>query len=1129
VKKFLLVLAAGLLLATPVLGDWVEEDGHKMHFPQLPNVTGWDVNATNPVVLADDWMCSETGWVKDIHFWGSWMHGIEGQIISFNLSIHADIPANPPMIPYSRPGATLWEKEVYEYVIAMPAWQPGMQGWYDPMSGLFLMNDHLPFFQYNVFLPEEDWFWQEQGTIYWLNISATVASPGMTQWGVKSTNNHWNDDAVWGEWYVLNWIDLWEPPDFMQSLDLAFVITGGAPEEPDTCEYYKPRYLDYSPQGMPDFDQKQNGWFDANGWTHCGPAAVANCLWWFDSKFEPNPVDPRPFGSAGGVNDNYPLVFDMTGLGLDDHDTSNVQPLINNLAALMGTNTTFRGTPIVNLQMGTRNYLALTGLAGNYKDTLVPFPLYDYIKGQVLDCQDVILLLGFYEVVPTTMQYSYLGGHYVTTAGICTTKAQICISDPFYDMLEGEPPAGSAHGSTVHNDADNISGPHSQIQHDPYLVTVTNPGMPWMRPVTFVNNYPISAADIANFWGANNAVDVSPYQGGQIVTVIDMAYVICPREPVNVDSCEYYKAPYEDYSPYGMPDFDQKQNGWISPVGNWSHCGPVALANCFWWFDSKFEPNPLDPRPFYPNPSHVLNDGYNLVYSFSAAGGWDDHDTNNVIPFVDSLALYCKTNTAGSGTAVFDLAQGARDWTDSVGLGGKYLIKTYPIDNMAANFEFLRHEVLRSQDVILLLGFWLEVTPGMCERVGGHYVTVAGTCINPLDSAFCISDPFLDMHEGEPPAGSAHASGIHNDAGLISGPHGTMYHDKYFVKPATCTPITGIPFAIELANYPAGMIAPVFAGQNPYDPAMPTIPPGPGIMHTVIEFAVVICPDRDGDGWSDDQDNCPNTYNPEQANSDGDSHGDACDNCPTVTNEDQANGDGDSHGDACDNCPTVTNESQLNSDSDSHGDACDNCPTVTNENQQNSDSDSHGDACDNCPTVTNENQQNSDSDSFGDACDNCPTVTNESQINSDTDSHGDDCDNCPNHDNEDQSDVDGDGVGDVCDNCPNDYNPGQEDSDGDGIGDVCDPGDCDCVPGDANNDTVFNLLDILYVIDYVYGTPPGPAPTPYAICSGDPSCDCVVNLIDILYLIAYKYNTPPGAAPCSCNNWLTACGAPLRK
>ncbi len=60
--------------------DLLPEDGHKMHFPQLPDEDGWDVNATQPQVLADDWTCSQTGWVKDIHFWGSWQGGDAGLI-----------------------------------------------------------------------------------------------------------------------------------------------------------------------------------------------------------------------------------------------------------------------------------------------------------------------------------------------------------------------------------------------------------------------------------------------------------------------------------------------------------------------------------------------------------------------------------------------------------------------------------------------------------------------------------------------------------------------------------------------------------------------------------------------------------------------------------------------------------------------------------------------------------------------------------------------------------------------------------------------------------------------------------------------------------------------------------------
>jgi hypothetical protein len=143
----------------------------------------------------------------------------------------------------------------------------------------------------------------------------------------------------------------------------------------------------------------------------------------------------------------------------------------------------------------------------------------------VLQSQDVILYLSFYEDMGSF--WSYIGSHWVTTAGACTDGVlrQICIFDPFLDALEGEPPAGSAHGGTVHNDADNISGPHGQIQHDPYLCTpIVPPG--GTVPVEEVN-YPAPAL-MGHFQGMNASIDPAPYGGGLLHTVIDLAYVICP-------------------------------------------------------------------------------------------------------------------------------------------------------------------------------------------------------------------------------------------------------------------------------------------------------------------------------------------------------------------------------------------------------------------------------------------------------------------------------------------------------------------------------------------------------------------------------------------------------------------------
>ncbi|MBU8932996.1 MAG: dockerin type I repeat-containing protein [candidate division Zixibacteria bacterium] len=296
----------------------------------------------------------------------------------------------------------------------------------------------------------------------------------------------------------------------------------------DTCDWYKPQYVDFAPQGIPDFDQKQLDWQcpdDSTVWTWCGPAAVANCLWWFDSKFESSPVDPRPFFPITGLNDNYPLVESYAVIW-DDHDIMNVQPFIEDLQSYMQTcDYIYHGTHIDSLVSGTRQYIASKGLSWAYRDTLVEGPTYEYIVEQLVECQDVILLFGFYEKIGT--DYTRLGGHYTTTAGYCTHSRQLCISDPWFDALEGEPPAGSVHASTIHNNADNISGPHSQIQHDPYHITpIAIPGYP--RPVEEVYYYPVGSADIANFLDCNLPAD-GAYTGlGELITTIEYAYVICP-------------------------------------------------------------------------------------------------------------------------------------------------------------------------------------------------------------------------------------------------------------------------------------------------------------------------------------------------------------------------------------------------------------------------------------------------------------------------------------------------------------------------------------------------------------------------------------------------------------------------
>ncbi|MFH2037075.1 MAG: VCBS repeat-containing protein [Candidatus Zixiibacteriota bacterium] len=61
--------------------------------------------------------------------------------------------------------------------------------------------------------------------------------------------------------------------------------------------------------------------------------------------------------------------------------------------------------------------------------------------------------------------------------------------------------------------------------------------------------------------------------------------------------------------------------------------------------------------------------------------------------------------------------------------------------------------------------------------------------------------------------------------------------------------------------------------------------------------------------------------------------------------------------------------------------------------------------------------------------------------------------------------------------------------------------------GDANNDMVINIIDIIYLINYLYKS----GPAPISVWAANANGDSTINIIDITYLINYLYRG--GAAP----------------
>jgi hypothetical protein len=218
-----------------------EPENHKMHYPQLPDPTGWDIDMTR-FLLADDWKCSKSGYVDDIHFWYS-VKGDMGagqpsilppHFNTVHVSIHANIPGNPAGggVPFSMPGALLWDRDFTVDAAMINAPSFGDEGWDlptpNPEPGTInpdcVFPDHLWYWQLNI-TDILDPFWQKEGEIYWLDLQVQQDASQEHPVGWKTTFGIYEDAAVY---FTPDGQFPWTPIavcDYDNPTDLAFVIT----------------------------------------------------------------------------------------------------------------------------------------------------------------------------------------------------------------------------------------------------------------------------------------------------------------------------------------------------------------------------------------------------------------------------------------------------------------------------------------------------------------------------------------------------------------------------------------------------------------------------------------------------------------------------------------------------------------------------------------------------------------------------------------------------------------------------------------------------------------------------------------------------------------------------------------
>jgi hypothetical protein len=181
-----------------------------LQFPDMAH--GFNVPALPPErIVADDWFCREGKPITEVHFWGSYLdptgrvHWEERnpgppasplpptpEVELFRLSFHMDVPAGvDPDMPWSHPGELLEEVRVAFDEVTERYWDSIPHT--DAAGNIWWEHK----FHYIVRLKEP--FVQEEGRVYWLDISALPIPGSNWVWGWETSKDHWNDDAVVGD------------------------------------------------------------------------------------------------------------------------------------------------------------------------------------------------------------------------------------------------------------------------------------------------------------------------------------------------------------------------------------------------------------------------------------------------------------------------------------------------------------------------------------------------------------------------------------------------------------------------------------------------------------------------------------------------------------------------------------------------------------------------------------------------------------------------------------------------------------------------------------------------------------------------------------------------------------------
>ena len=210
-------------------------DGNGVKYDQEPNLSGgydiWNsfpipTQATDgPWVVADDFVCNQSGQITDLHLWGSWLNNqVLTNKITFTLGLYDNVATNANN-PYSHPGNLLWSQTFVPGRYGETFYGTGTETFIDPGPPSSLGPENYVY--YYCFNPTN--LYQQQGHTYWLAAVAQLPAGTGGAFGWKTTYVVTNDISVHTPWpgTLPPSGSAWAPTFSPQGvpLDLSFRIT----------------------------------------------------------------------------------------------------------------------------------------------------------------------------------------------------------------------------------------------------------------------------------------------------------------------------------------------------------------------------------------------------------------------------------------------------------------------------------------------------------------------------------------------------------------------------------------------------------------------------------------------------------------------------------------------------------------------------------------------------------------------------------------------------------------------------------------------------------------------------------------------------------------------------------------